>query len=190
MEWYGIAWFVCLFETFVTIENFSLIKRRHQGCKCCYAKLCSATMTVEQWGFFSVWHLLLHCVRLQSEDQRHFHPWFSVKQWNCHYLIWRLKSVAAGIQTFNLLHARQTLKSIAPPPRLPLMNSLKYITTLAYTVLHSLDQQMFSPRWPAIVFASDAVIPQGCHVSHWRRVGNKHLQSFFSTVVNICEILA
>ena len=97
---------------------------------------------------------------------------------------------SALFQTFNLLNARQTLKSIAQPPKLPVKNLLKYITTLAYTVLHSLDQQVFSPRLPPIVFASEAVIPQGSHMSHGRKIGYKHLQSLFSTVVNIYEILA
>ena len=55
---------VCLFaclEVFVSLENCSLIWRRHH----CWWKdanfdLFSALMAIEQWGFFSVPHLLWH----------------------------------------------------------------------------------------------------------------------------------
>ena len=52
--------FVCL-ELTVPLENFLLIWRRHH-CRWRAANfdLCSALMAIEQWGFFSVPHLLWH----------------------------------------------------------------------------------------------------------------------------------
>ena len=52
--------FVCL-GFFVPLENFSLILRRHHyRRRAANFDLCSALMTIEQWGFFSVPHLLWH----------------------------------------------------------------------------------------------------------------------------------
>ena len=52
--------FICLW-IFVPIENFSLIWRRHH-CRWRDSNfdLCLALMTIEQWGFFSLPHLLRH----------------------------------------------------------------------------------------------------------------------------------
>ena len=64
MEWFGflcVFFFVCL-EFIVPFETFSLIWRRHH-CRWRAANfdlLCSALMAIEQWGFFSVPHLLWH----------------------------------------------------------------------------------------------------------------------------------
>ena len=44
-----------------------------------------------------------------SEDPRHLHLFPSVWQWSCHYLFLRLRIVAAGIRTPNLLFAGLTL---------------------------------------------------------------------------------
>ena len=46
---------------YVTVEKFQIISRRHH-CRWRAANidLCSALMTIEQWGFFSVPHLLWH----------------------------------------------------------------------------------------------------------------------------------
>ena len=53
--------FVCFFGFFVPLENCSLIWRRHH-CRWRAANfdLCSALVTIEQWGFFSMSHLLWH----------------------------------------------------------------------------------------------------------------------------------
>ena len=53
--------FVCLFEFFVPLENFSLIWRRHH-CRWRTANfdLYSALVAIEQWVFFSVSHALWH----------------------------------------------------------------------------------------------------------------------------------
>ena len=83
--------FVCL-EFSVPIENVSLIWRRHH-CRWRAANfdLCSALMAIEQWGFFSVSHILWHGASVYNchpEDLWHWH-WHlvqSVWQWGCHYL--------------------------------------------------------------------------------------------------------
>ena len=49
----------CL-EFFIPLENFSLIWRRHHcRWKAANFDLCSALIAIEQWGFFSVPHILL-----------------------------------------------------------------------------------------------------------------------------------
>ena len=51
--------FVCL-KFFIPLENFSLIWRRHHSrWKAAKFDLCSALIAIEQWGFFSVPHILL-----------------------------------------------------------------------------------------------------------------------------------
>ena len=55
--------FVCLFvlELIVPLENFSLIWRRHHyQWRAANFDLCSALVAMEQWGFFSMPHLLWH----------------------------------------------------------------------------------------------------------------------------------
>ena len=48
-------------EFFVPLENFSFIwKRHHYRWRAANFDLCSALMAIEQWGFFSVPHLLWH----------------------------------------------------------------------------------------------------------------------------------
>ena len=55
-----VCLFVCL-EFFVPVENFSFIWRRHHyRRRAANFDLCSAFMVIEQWGFFSVPHLLWH----------------------------------------------------------------------------------------------------------------------------------
>ena len=55
-----ICLLVCL-EFLVQLENFSLILRRHHyRWRAANFDLCSALMAIEQWGFFSVPHLLWH----------------------------------------------------------------------------------------------------------------------------------
>ena len=62
MIWFFVCVvFVCL-EFIVPLETFSLIMRRHH-CRWRAANfdlLCSALIAIEQWGFFSVPHLLWH----------------------------------------------------------------------------------------------------------------------------------
>ena len=46
---------------FVSLENFSLVWRRHHcWWRAANFDLCSALLAIEQWGFFSVLHLLWH----------------------------------------------------------------------------------------------------------------------------------
>ena len=57
---YDTYMFVCL-EFIVPIENFSLIwSSRHCRWRATNFDLCSALMTIEQWGFFNVPHRLRH----------------------------------------------------------------------------------------------------------------------------------
>ena len=90
------AWF----EFIVPLENFSLIWRRHHyRWRAANFDLCSELMAIEQWGFFSVPHLLWHgssIIMVIFEGPWHSHLLPSVWQWSCHYLFLRLGSVAAG----------------------------------------------------------------------------------------------
>ena len=62
--------FVCL-GFIVPLENFSLICRRHHNWwRVANFDLCSALMAIEQWGFFSVPHLLWHGVSVYNYHLR------------------------------------------------------------------------------------------------------------------------
>ena len=68
-----IKWFVCL-KLFVQLENFSLIWRRHHcWWRAANFDLCSALMAIEQWGFFSVPHLLWHGTSVYNGHPRDTH---------------------------------------------------------------------------------------------------------------------
>ena len=61
--WLGVllTLFVCFFGVFRPTWEFSLIRRSHHyQRRAANFDLCSALMTIEQWGFFSVLHLLWH----------------------------------------------------------------------------------------------------------------------------------
>ena len=63
-----LAGFVCFLNCFylgrgrfVPLDNFSLKwRRRHYRCRVANFDLCSALMAIEQWGLFSMPHLLRH----------------------------------------------------------------------------------------------------------------------------------
>ena len=64
-------WRVWFLKFFVPLENFSLIWRRHH----CWWRAanfdpCSALMAIEQWGFFTVPHLLWHGASAYSDHLR------------------------------------------------------------------------------------------------------------------------
>lgn len=135
MKCYGIAWFVCLFEMFCRNREFFTHKKTSllllNGCKFCYAKACdnyyyTAYVYNRPLRGPATFPLVVKCLAVELSLP------------DC-----KTQVCSAGIQTFNLLNARHTLKSIAPPH---VKKLLKYITTLAYSVTHSLDQQMFSTR--------------------------------------------
>ena len=70
--------------------------------------LCSAHMAIEQWGSFSVPHILWHGASVYNGHLRRpvtltLMP--SIWQWSCHYLFLRIRFVAAGIRTSNFRHA-------------------------------------------------------------------------------------
>ena len=91
--------FVCL-GVFVPLENFSLIwRRRHYLWRTTNFDLYSAVITIEQWGFFSVPHLLWHGptnIMVISEDL-----------WHSHLLpiVWRILAEGFKDNTYsNYLH--------------------------------------------------------------------------------------
>ena len=98
----GNRMFVCLFV--FSLENFSLIwKRHHYRWRVVNFYLCSPLVAIEQWGFFSVSHLLWHRVSINNGHLPwHSHLLPSFNQWSCHYL--RLRSVALGFEhpTFRM----------------------------------------------------------------------------------------
>ena len=74
--------------SFSSLENFSL-ETSPLPVKGCKFDLCPALMAIEQWGFFSVPHLLWHGALIYNghiQDPWHSHLMPSVWQWSCHYL--------------------------------------------------------------------------------------------------------
>ena len=116
--------FVCLGFGVCLLENVSLIWSRHNyRWRASNFDLCSAFMAIEQWGIFSVPHLLWHgaSVMVNSEDPWHSHLLPSIKQWSCHYLFLQLMSVAAQPSAWRsnaLTHI--TYAAVWTPFRLPL----------------------------------------------------------------------
>ena len=104
--------FACL-GFIVPLENFALIWRcHHYRWRAANFDLCSALMAIDQWGFFSVPHLLRHRVSVYnviSKDPWHSYLLLSVQQWSCHYLFLRLRFVAFYLrgQRFNPLRRRR-----------------------------------------------------------------------------------
>ena len=77
-----VRYIVCMWF-FVSVKNFSLIWRRHH-CRWGAANfdLCSAFMTIEHWGFFSVPHFSWHeGIRLWS-SQLKIHIWKNIFIWH------------------------------------------------------------------------------------------------------------
>ena len=69
-------------------------------------------LLIEQWGLFSMPHLLWVGAFVYNGHiwgPMTLTPVAEVFQWSCHYPFLWLRSVVAGIWTFNLLHVRQTL---------------------------------------------------------------------------------
>ena len=104
--------FVCL-EFFVPFENFSHICRRHH-CRWRTANfdLCSALMATEQWGFFSVPHLLWHGASVYNGhlwEPEIFIPNAEHLAVELSILVLRVRSVAAGIRSPNPPLAGRTL---------------------------------------------------------------------------------
>ena len=79
--------FACL-GFIVPLENFSLIWRRHHyRWRAANFDLCSALMAIEQWGFFSLPHLLWHGASVYNGHLRGPMTVLpSVWQWSCRYL--------------------------------------------------------------------------------------------------------
>ena len=77
---------------FVPPENFALIWRRHLcRWRAENVDLCSALMAIEQWGFFSVSHILWHFIMVISKNPWHSYMYSSIcGKWSCHYLFYDL----------------------------------------------------------------------------------------------------
>ena len=107
--------FVCLFGVIVPLENFSLIWRRHHyRWRAANFDLCSALVTIEQWGFLSVTHLLWHGasvynghLRGSTHDTHTYCRAFSIGAVTTCFL--RLWSVVAGMRIPKLPLAGPTL---------------------------------------------------------------------------------
>ena len=115
---YALVLFVVLFVWLgfnVPLENFSLIWRRHHyRCTASIFDLYSAPMAIEQWGFYSVSHLLwqgasvnIYNVHLQkpltlSSVAERLAVELSI-------IVFTTYAVATGIWTPNLLHAKRSL---------------------------------------------------------------------------------
>ena len=76
--------------------------------------LSSKSVLVTPTVTFDIWQPFIMVI---SKDQWHSYLLPNDKQWSCHYLFLRHRSVAAGIRTANLPLARRNLQPIATPPR-------------------------------------------------------------------------
>ena len=89
-----------------SLDNFSLMWRRHHyRQRAVNFDLCSALMAIEQWGFFSVPHLLWHRTSLYNGHLRGPVKLTSVAERlavDCHYQFLQLRFVAVEIRTPNL----------------------------------------------------------------------------------------
>ena len=86
--------FICYYH--VPLKNFSHLWRCHNyQWRTSNFDLCSALMAIEQWGFFSVQHLLWHGASVYNGHLRgpvtHSHLLPSVWQCSCHFLFLRLR---------------------------------------------------------------------------------------------------
>ena len=111
-----ICLFVCL-GLFVPLEIFSLIYRRlHYRWRADKFELCSALMAIEQWGFYSVAHLLWHGTFVYNGHLRGPVTLTLIAERLAVGLslpvFFLLRSVAAGIRTSNLLLAGRTLRGL------------------------------------------------------------------------------
>ena len=100
--------------------------------------LCSALMAIEQLGFFSMPHLMWHGASVYNGHLRGPVTLASIAerlvwQWSCHYLFLRLRSVAAGIRTPNLLLLRPTLNCATAA----VTNQLKVNFSVGESILHA-----------------------------------------------------
>ena len=92
-----LFFYVCLFVVFCpTREIFPHMETSPLSVKGCKFLLCLALVAIEQWGYFSMPHLLWHGASVYNV---HFRGPVTLSY---RYLFLRLGSVAAGIQTPNL----------------------------------------------------------------------------------------
>ena len=112
--------FVCK-GIYVPLENFSIIWRRHHyRWRAANFDLCSALMAIEQWGFFSLPHLMWHGPSVYNghiQGPVTLTPIAERLAVELSLLFLQLKSVEPGIRTPNIPLARPTLYPTLPPPR-------------------------------------------------------------------------
>ena len=122
----------CLFRLFgffrSTREFLYIWRRHHYWWRAANFDLCSAPMAIEQWGFFSVPHLLWQGASVFNGHLRGPVTLTSIA--NCsavesQYLFLQLRFVAAGIRTPNFPLARWTIAA-----------ALLYIDFILEIVLH------------------------------------------------------
>ena len=113
--------FVCLFVSFgfyVQLENFSFLWRRHYYRE--MLKISTILGTYDHWAVMGSLAYHTFCTRghlfIKVIFENSWYPQLppSVWQWSCQYLSLRYRSVAAGIRTPDLPHARRTLLPTAP----------------------------------------------------------------------------
>ena len=126
---YEIPTLFCLFVVYRPTREFcthmEALPLPVKGCK--FWPMLS-TYGHEQWGIFSVPHLMWPGASIYNGHLRGpvtLTPY--AEQWSCHYFFLRLRSVASGIRTPNLPLAGPTLWPTVPPP-----GSRAIIITLAF----------------------------------------------------------
>ena len=118
--------FVCL-GFIVPLENFSLICRRHHNWwRVANFDLCSALMAIEQWGFFSVPHLLWHGVSVYNYHLRGPVPLTPIAE--------RL-AVELSVPLFTISVCRGWDSNTQPP------NALIHCATAAVHLMHIWPQK-------------------------------------------------
>ena len=112
---------VCFFGFFVPLENLLLIWRRHHNrWRAANFDLCSALMGIEQWGFFSVPHLMWHGTSVSNGHllgPLTLVPIAERLAVELSLLFLRLRSVKVEMRAPNSPLAGITLWPTAPPTR-------------------------------------------------------------------------
>ena len=121
-------WFVCLFVCLFVcgFKSHTRIIYSYGDATTTSEGLQILTYARHSWQLSSYGSLACHThcdtghpfIMIISEYPWHPHLMPSVWQWSCHYLLLRLRSVATGIRTRDLPHARCTFLPTAPPHRL------------------------------------------------------------------------
>ena len=120
-HWHIYTYMICLFVFFVwgfsfhsrIVHSYEMSPWPVKGC--IFFNLYSALMAIQV--LYSEGSLACHTycdkglpfIMVIVEDPWHLHLLPSIWQWNCNYLFYRFRSVAAGTRTPNLPHASRTV---------------------------------------------------------------------------------